>query len=329
MMQRRRLIGTAGLWATWRSAGAQPAGKLHRIGVVVSQFKAADITGPQTQSPSVNALLAGLREQGYVYGENFVTVPRSSEGRPERFPALAAELVAAQVDVIVAPGPALPALQQATSTLPIVMTGSGDPVGQGFVRSLARPGGNITGLTLQSLDTVGKRLELLGELVRPTGPMAVLWDRYNLLLWQEAQAAARARGWTLLSLEVRDAGELDAAFARARTARASALLVLNSGLLDRQAAQIARLAATQRLPAIYGLRMYVDHGGLMAYGPDLDDNWRRAAVFVDKILKGARPGELPVEQPMKFKLVINLGAAQALGLNIPQSLLLRADEVLP
>ncbi|MGL6109741.1 MAG: ABC transporter substrate binding protein, partial [Rubrivivax sp.] len=146
-------------------------------------------------------------------------------------------------------------------------------------------------------------------------------------LWQEAQAAARARGWTLLSLELRDAGELEAAFAKAHGARASALLVLNSALLDRQAAQIAALAATKRLPAMYGLRQYVESGGLMAYGPDLDDNWRRAAVFVDKILKGAKPGELPVEQPTKFKLVINMRAARALGLNIPQSLLLRADEV--
>lgn len=328
MMRRRSVVGASGLWVAWFGAMAQPARKPYRIGVVVSQFKAADVTGSQTQSPAVNALLAGLVDLGYVYGEQFVTVPRSSEGKPERFPALAAELVAAQVDVIVALGPALPALKQATSTIPIVMTGSGDPVGQGFVQSLARPGGNITGLTLQSLDTVGKRLELLGELVRPTGPIAVLWDRYNLLLWQEAQAAARARGWTLLSLEVRDAGELDAVFSKTRAARASALLVLNSGLLDRQAAQIAALAATKRLPAMYGLRMYVESGGLMAYGPDLDDNWRRAATFVDKILKGAKPGDLPVEQPTKFKLVINLATAKALGLTIPQTLLLRADEVI-
>jgi putative ABC transport system substrate-binding protein len=196
------------------------------------------------------------------------------------------------------------------------------------VQSLARPGGNMTGLTLQSLDTVGKRLELLGELVRPTGPIAVLWDRYNLLLWQEAQAVARVRGWTLLSLEVGDAGELDVAFAKARDGRASALMVLNSGLLDRQAARIAALASTTRLPAIYGLRLYVEAGGLMAYGPDVDDNWRRAAAFVDKILKGARPGDLPVEQPTKFELVINLKTAKALGLTLPQSLLLRADEVI-
>ena len=328
MMRRRHLIGAAGLCAAWGRAVAQPARKLHRIGIIVSQFKAVDIAGPQTQSPAVNALLAGLRELGYVYGEHFVTVPRSSEGKPERFPVLAAELVAAQVDVIVAPGPALPPLKQATSTIPIVMTGSGDPVAQGFVQSLARPGGNITGMTLQSLDTVGKRLELLGELVRPTGPIAVLWDRYNLLLWQEAQAVAQVRGWTLLSLEVGDAGELDAAFAKAGAARASALLVLNSGLLDRQAARIAALAAARRLPAMYGLRTYAESGGLMAYGPNLDDNWRRAAVFVDKILKGAKPGDLPVEQPTRFELVINLKAAKAIGLTVPQALLLRADEVI-
>jgi putative ABC transport system substrate-binding protein len=327
-MRRRQVIGAVGLWAASPPALSQPARKVYRIGVVVSQFKVADISGPQTRSPAVQALLSGLRELGYVYGEHFVTVPRSSEGRSENFPALAAELVAQQVDVIVALGPALPALKQATATIPIVMTGSSDPVGQGFAQSLARPGGNITGLSLQSLDTVGKRLELLGEIVRPTGPIAVLWDRYNVLLWNEAQAAARARGWTLLSLEVRDAGEIDAAFAKARNARASALLVFNSGLLDRQAAHIGALAAKERLPAIYGLRLYVDSGGLMAYGPDLNDNWRRAALFVDKILKGANPGELPVEQPTKFRLVINLAAARALGLNLPQSLLLRADEVI-
>jgi len=328
-VKRRKLIGAAGLWATTRHAVAQPARKVYRVGVVVGRFKVADITGAQTQSPSVNALLAGLRERGWVYGEHFVTVPRSSEGQPERFPALAVELVASQVDVIVALGPALPALQQATSTIPIVMTGSGDPVAQGFVQSLARPGGNITGLTLQSLDTVGKRLELLVELVRPSGPIAVLWDRYNLLLWQQAQGVARARGWTLLSLEVRDAGDLNMAFEKARAGRAGALLVLNGGLLDQQAAPIAALAATRRLPAVYGLRLYVERGGLMAYGPDLDDNWRRAAGFVDKILKGAKPGDLPVEQPTKFKLVINLATAKALGLTIPQSLLLRADELIP
>lgn len=327
-MQRRSLVGAAGLWAAAGRGISQPAGKVYRIGVIVGQLKAADIAGPQTQSPGVNALLRGMRELGWVYGEHFVTEPRSSEGRSERFPALAAELVALPVDLIVALGPALPALKRATSTIPIVMTGSGDPVAQGLVQSLARPGGNITGLTLQSVDTVGKRLELLHELAQPAGPIAVLWDRYSQLHWEQAQAAARQRGWKLLSLEVREAAQIEAAFAAARDARAGALLVFNSGLFDLHAARLAAAAAKGRLPAMYGLRSYVDVGGLMSYGPDLQDNWRRAASFVDKILKGAKPGELPVEQPTTFEFVMNLKTARALGLTPAQSLLLRADEVL-
>jgi putative ABC transport system substrate-binding protein len=251
-----------------------------------------------------------------------------SEEKLERLPELAAELVALRVDLIVAAGPTLPALKTATSTIPIVMTGSGDPVGQGFVQSLARPGGNFTGLTLQSVDTVGKRLQMLREVVSAAGPIAVLWDRYNLLLLQEAEAAAKTRGERLLSLEIQTAAQLGAAFAAARESRASALLVLNSALFDREAGRIAALAATARLPAIYGLRLYVDTGGLMSYGPDLVENWGRAATFVDKILKGAKPADLPVEQPTKFELVINLKTAKALGLTVPKSLLLRADEAL-
>lgn len=327
-MQRRLLIGTVALGVAARAGVAQPARKIVRIGVIVGQLTAADLAGPRTLSPGVNALLRGLRELGYVYGEHFVTEPRSSEGKPERFVSLAAELVALPVDVIVALGPAVPALKQATSTIPIVMTGAGDPVGQGLVKSLARPGGNITGLSLQSVDTTGKRLELLGELVRPAGPVAVLWDRYSLLHWRAAEAAARNRGWKLLSLEVRDADEIEAAFSAAHNARAGALVVFNSALLDLQAGRIAALAAKARLPAIYGLRSYVEAGGLMAYGPDLVENWRRAALYVDKILRGAKPADLPVEQPTKFELVIDLKTAKAIGLKIPQSLLLRADEVI-
>jgi len=326
VIARRWLLGglVAGPWL----AAAQSLGKRYRIGVIVGQLTTAEVNGPQTRSPGVNALLRGLRDLGWVYSEHFVIEARSSEGRSERFPALAAELVLLPVDLIVALGPAIPALKQATSAIPIVMTGSGDPVAQGLVQSLARPGGNITGLTLQSVDTVGKRLEMLDELARPVGPIAVLWDRYNLLQWQAAQAAARQRGWRLVSLEIRETGEIDAAFAAARQARAGALLVFNSGLFDRQAARLAAAAAKARLPAMYGLRSYVDAGGLMSYGPDLVDNWRRAAGFVDKILKGAKPGDLPVEQPTKFELVTNLASAKALGLTLPPSLLLRADEVI-
>jgi len=327
-MQRRRLVVAAGLWSAVGTS-AQPRGKVHRIGILGSMMPATEMAGPQTGSPPINALLRGLREAGYVYGEQFVTEVRSSEGRLDRLPGLAAELVAAQVDLIVAGGPTVAALQRATSTIPIVMAGSGDPVAQGFVQSLARPGGNITGLTLQSVDTVGKRLELLGELIRPAGPIAVLREQgYSLLLWKEAEAAAKARGWKLLSLEIRDAAQLDAAIATARDARATALLVFSSALIDRLAGRVATLAAQVRLPAMYGLRLYVDAGGLMSYGPDLVENWRRAAVFVDKILKGAKPADLPVEQPTKFELIINAKAARSQGVVMPQSLLLRADQVI-
>ncbi len=327
-MKRRTVIGAAGLWPMMPPAGAQPARRPARIGILGITSSRADMLGAQPRSPFASALMQGLRELGYVHGEDFVFEPRSSEGKSDRLPALAVELVALPVDLIVAAGPALPALKQATTTIPIVMTGSADPVGQGFVQSLARPGGNITGLSLQSVDTTGKRFELLGEVVRPMTLVAVLWDRYSLLNWQEAQAAARQRGWKLMSLEIRDPGEIDAALARASDARASALVVFNSAPFDRQAGPIAAAAARRRLPAMYGLRIYVEAGGLMAYGADLLDNWRRAAVFVDKILKGARPADLPVEQPIKFNWVINLKAAKALDLAIPQTVLLRADEVI-
>ena len=326
MIRRRWLLG--GLIASPLLAAAQSLGRRKRIGVIVGQLTTTEVAGPRTLSPAINALLRGLRELGWVYGEHFVTEARSSEGKPERFPALAAELVALPVDLIVALGPAVPALKLATSTIPIVMTGSGDPVAQGLVQSLARPGGNITGLTLQSVDTVGKRLQLLSELARPAAPIAVLWDRYSLLHWQQAQAAARQRGWKLLSLQIGDAAEIEASIAAAREAHAGALLVFNSALFDPHAARLAAAAAKARLPAMYGLRSYAHAGGLIAYGPDLVDNWRRAATFVDKILKGAKPGELPVEQPTKFELVINLKAAQVTGVTIPPSVLLRADEVI-
>lgn len=328
VLKRRTWIAAAALGAAPRIVAAQPARKVARIGILGNVMTSADMGGPRTRSIYINALLRGLSELGYVYGEHFVTVARSSEGSLERLPGLAAELVRLSVDVIVAAGPALPALQRATSTLPIVMTGSADPVGQGFVQSLARPGGNITGLSLQSVDTTGKRLELLGELVRLDGPVAVLWERYNLLSWQQAEVAARERGWKLLSLEIGDDGEIEAAIAAAGAARASALLAFNSGRFDRQAGHIAALAAKQRLPAMYGLRLYVEAGGLMSYGADLLDNWRRSALFVDKILNGAQPARLPVEQPTKFELLINLKSAKALGLAIPQPLLLRADALI-
>ena len=331
LMDRRAFIGSLalGTLAVPRAAPSQPARKVYRIGILSDGASTSDMVGPQPRFPTHNALLRGLRELGYVYGEHFVTEPRGAGGKPERFPNLAAELVRLQVDVIVAPGlgPVLSALKQATSTIPVVIAGHGDPVGSGFVQSLARPGGNFTGLSLQIPETTGKRLELLKEIVPGAAPVAVLWDRrINLLSWQAAEAAARERGWKLLSLEIRDAGEIEGAFKAATGARVGALIVSAGGLFDRHAQRIAELAAKSRLPAMYTLRLPV--GGLISYSPDVIEIWRRAAVFVDKILKGAKPADLPVEQPTKFELVVNLKTAKALGLTIPQSVLARADQII-
>ncbi len=333
MMQRRAVIAglALGPLGGLRSACAQPARKVHRIGILALTnpgSAASDLVGPQPRNPYVNALVHKLRELGYVYGEHFVTEPRGSEGRPERFPAMAAELVGLRVDAIVAPGPTLPALKQATSTIPVIMTADGDPVGRRYVQSLAHPGGNFTGLSLQSVELTGKRLALLKELVPPAASVAVLWDRSSPLYWEAAEAAARERGWKLLSLEIRDAGDIEAVFKAATDARAGALLVFAAGVLFPLARRVAELAARSRLPAMYELRPYVEAGGLISYGADLIEIWRQAGVFVDKILKGAKPADLAVEQPTKFELVINLKTAKALGITIPQSLLLRADEVI-
>ncbi len=286
------------------------------------------MVGPQPRFPVHNALLRGLRELGYVYGEHFVTEPRGAAGKPERFPGLAAELVRLKVDVIVAAGPALSALKQASSTIPIVMGGDSDPVDRGYVQSLGHPGGNFTGLSSQSVEVTGKRLELLKEIVPGAASVAVLWDRASLANWQAAEAAAREQGWKLLSLEVRNAGEIEGAFRAATDARVGALLVFASGLLFTRARRVVELAASSRLPAMYHLRQYVEAGGLISYSADLNEIWRRAAVFVDKILRGPKPADLPVEQPTKFELVINLKAAKSLGLTIPQPVLSRADEVI-
>jgi ABC-type uncharacterized transport system substrate-binding protein len=328
-VDRRDFIGNLalGTFVAPRVANAQTARKVYRIGIL-GLGQTSRITGPQPQGPDINAFLRGLRELGYVYGEQFVTEPRGAAGKPERFPILAAELVRLQVDVIVAPGPALPALKQATSTIPVVMSAAGDPVALGLVQSLSHPGGNFTGLSLDSVEVTGKRLELLKGLVPGATPVAVLWDRAGLLYWQAAETAAQERGWKLLSLEIRDAGDIEGVFRAATDARAGALLVYAAGLLFPRARQVAELAARSRLPAMYDLRSYVEAGGLISYGADINDIWRRAAVFVDKILKGAKPGDLPVEQPTKFELVINLKTAKALGLTIPPSLLGRADEVI-
>jgi putative tryptophan/tyrosine transport system substrate-binding protein len=327
MVKRRTLIGAGGLCVVPLPSHAQPARKVYRVGILTVGLTAAAVV-PQPQSRSTAAFLRGMRELGYVYGEHFVIEARGAGDKPERFPGLAAELARLDLDVIVGAGPSLRALKQATSTIPVVMAASGDPVSAGLVQSLAHPGGNFTGLSSQTSDSAGKRLELLKELIPGTAPVAVLWHRDDIRNWQAAQATARARGWKLLSIEIRDAGEIDAVFTAATDARASALFVHAPTVLQSHAGRFAELAVRHRLPTMYHQQSYVVAGGLMSYGADTVEIWHHAAAFVDKILKGAKPADLPVQQPTKFELVINLKTAKALGLAIPQSLLLRADEVI-
>jgi putative ABC transport system substrate-binding protein len=277
------------------------------------------------------AFIQGLRELGYVEGQNITIVHRSSEGRYQRLPDLAAELVRLKVDVIVAPASQnVRAAKQATQTIPIVMTGAGDPVAAGLVASLARPGGNVTGLSMVAPDIVGKQLALLREAVPRVSRVAVLANPTNEMYtrWlNEAKAAARSLGLQLQIFEARtpdDFSKIPAAMSRDR---AEALLVSTDGMFLLHPKRVVDLAAKHRLPAMYGVREFVDAGGLMFYGPSMKDGFRRAATYVDKILKGAKPGELPVEQPTKFELIINDKTAKTLGLTIPQSLASRVDEI--
>ena len=315
-----------GLLAAPLLAEAQP-GKVFRIGILG--------TSPPTDPAAVHlwgVFLQRLRELGYVEGQNLTVERRFSEGKAERLPDLAADLVRLKVDIIVAAGgPGPPAAQSVTNTIPIVMTNQSDPVVSGLVASLARPGGNITGLSLLTPEIVGKQLQLLKEVIPRVSRVAVLRNPTNkthVLSWKEVEVAARSLRVQPQTFETRDSGEFDGAFAAMTRERASALLVLGDSLFFLHRTRIADLAAKQRLPTIFGQREHAEAGGLMAYGASLSDLFRQAATFVDKILKGAQPAELPVEQPTKFELVINLKTAKALGLTIPQSLLQRADEVI-
>lgn len=326
-MRRREFIAlVGGAAASPIAARAQLARKIARVGIVSIGGLTADMTGPLPQNRTVRAFLRGMAELGYVYGRDFVTEPRGTD----RVAAIA-ELAGLQLDVIVATGggKTLSVLKQATTTIPIVMTAaSEDPARQGLVQSLAHPGKNFTGMSMQTLELTGKRLELLKELVPDAGVVAVFWDSTDPGLWPAAADAGQARGWKLLSVEVRDATQIEAAFKTAVTAGAGALLVPASRVFFSHAEHVVEVAALSRVPTMYELRPYVDIGGLVSYGANIDDIWRRAATFVDKILKGANPAELPIEQPTKFELVINKRAAAALGLTIPPSFLIRADEVI-
>jgi putative ABC transport system substrate-binding protein len=280
----------------------------------------------------LEAFRQGLRELGYVEGQNIAIESRWTEGKDDRLPGLAADLVRSKVDVIVAEtGAATRAAQQATRTIPIVMSTVNDPVGSGLVASLARPGGNVTGLTIMSPDLVGKQLELLKEVVPKVSRVALLRHPDNpasAAQLREAQAAAQALGVRLQTLEARSPQEIDDAFAAMTRERAGALLIIPDTLFWSQRRQIVELAVKRRLPSMRIGESYAEAGGLMSYGPSYLDLERRAATFVDKILKGANPADLPVELPTKFELVINLKTAKAIGLTIPHPLLQRADQII-
>jgi len=275
----------------------------------------------------------GLRELGYIDRKTVLLEVRLAEGAGERLPELARELVALKPDVIVATSDlAIASVRRETQTIPIVMVFSSDPAGAGFVASLARPGGNVTGLSTLSSEISGKKLELLREVIPGLSRVALLWNpdsRGNLLDYKETEAAARSLHIELQSVELFRGEDLDRAFSAVTKGRAQALIVpTGNPITVARRDQVASFARRSRLPSIYGAREYVDDGGLMSYGPGAADLFRRAATYVDKILKGAKPADLPVEQPTKFELVINLKTAKALGLTIPPSLLRRADHVI-
>jgi putative tryptophan/tyrosine transport system substrate-binding protein len=306
-------------------AEAQQSGKLPRVGLLF-------VGESSPPSPHVQALGQGLRNLGYVEGKTIVLEYRYAEGKIERLPELAAELVRLPVDVIVtALSPAIQAAKQATDTIPIVFAVSGNPLATGYVASLAHPGGNVTGLSAMDYDLTGKRLELLTEALRKVSRVAVLWNPGNgamVLKMEEVRVAAHALRVEIKSLEARRPQDFDQALAALPREHADALLTLADPLTLFHRDRIIEAAAKNRLPAMYELQEFVEAGGLMSYGPSILDNFRRAATYVDKILKGAKPGDLPVEQPTKFELVINLKTAKQIGLTIPPNVLARADRVI-
>ena len=306
-------------------AHAQRSGKVPRIGFLGN-------TTPVLEANLVGPFREGLRDLGYVEGQNILIEYRWAEGKYDRLPALIAELIALKVDVIVTAGtPATLAVKKATASVPLVMIAVGDPVGTGIVGSLNRPGGNITGLTSISPELEGKRLELLREVVPGISHIAVLWNASSplqVVAEKQTQAAARVLRMKMLSLGVRTQEEIEAAFATILRERPGALLVLADRLFLQHRARIMDFATKHHLPGVQAYRELVEAGGLMSYGPSYAGMHRRAAYFVDRILKGAKPADLPVERPATFELVINLKAARVLGLTIPQHVLLRATELI-
>ncbi len=325
---KKKVIGLAlgaMLFALSFPVEAQQAQKIPRIGYLTS-------VSPATDSSRSEAFRQGLRELGYVEGKNIVIEYRYAEGELNRLPGLADELVQLKVDLIVASStPGVLAAKNATKTVPIIMTNVGDPVGEGVVASLARPGGNVTGSAAVAPDLSGKRLELLKETIPKLSRVGVLWDpgsQGTTTLFKETEAAARAMKVQLQSLEVRKPEDFESAFKAATEERARALAVQQSAFITTHRKRIVELATKNRLPTMFGEGAHVESGGLMSYGPSYNDLFRRAAIFVDKILKGRKPADLPVEQPTKFELVINLKTAKQIGLTIPPNVLARADKVI-
>jgi putative ABC transport system substrate-binding protein len=328
-MERRTFLGViaGGLLTAPLAVSAQQAANVPRIGYLHPNVAA---------SPHLlEAFRQGLRDLRYVEDRNVVIEYRDAEGKFERLPALAAELVALKVDVIVASGTlAALAAKRATSDIPIVFATVGNPVTDGLVASLARPGGNVTGLSNLTPELVGKCLEVLKQAIPAVSQVAILWqpsgfvERTRLDVRKRAERAGRALGMPLQFVEARAPEDFERAFLDMTRARVGAVIVVVTAMFVQQRRRLVELAAKSRLPAVYGSRESVDAGGLMSYGSDLADSYRRSATYVDKILKGARPAELPVEQPTKYELVINLKTAKALGLTIPPSLLQRADQVI-
>jgi putative tryptophan/tyrosine transport system substrate-binding protein len=316
---------TGGVLAAPFAAGAQQ-GRVPRIGWLGGPTR-------ETAQPFVGPFLQGLRDLGWVEGQNIIIEWRFAGGRAERLPNLAAELVRLHVDLIVVPStPTAVAAKNATTAIPLVSVGGNDPVGLGLAASLAQPGGNLTGLTISlGPEIAGKQLELLKETVPKVSRVSVLWNPAtpgNALALREAEIAGRALGVELQPLEARRLSDFGGVFAAMNAKRAGALLVLGDVMFVTHRTQLAERAAKSRLPAMYANREFVDDGGLMSYGAKVSANFRRAATYVDKILKGAKPAELPIERPTTFELIINSKTAKALGLTIPHSVLLRADEII-
>jgi putative ABC transport system substrate-binding protein len=325
-MDRRTFIASmaGAVLAAPLAAGAQPAGRLYRIGFLWDN--------PAVFPDAMEAFRAGLRDLGYVEGRNIAIEYRSAEGKPERMREFAEELVRLKVDVIMAPSSIYTgAAKQATATIPIIFMSHADPIGSGHVASLGRPGRNITGLSIMMTETNVKGLELFKEAVPGLSRVAVVWDPATPSHGpglKAVEVAGRSLGLRIQPVAVRSATEYESAFSAMVRERADGVLVLSTPLFIAGAKRLAELALTHKLPSLFGPKHHVVAGGLMSYSPDRADLWRRGAIFVDKILKGVKPADLPVEQPTKFDLVINLKTAKALGLTIAQSVLFRATEVI-